>query len=227
MLFIPLVALFFQPDFGSFVIIITVGIILLFISGLDLKYFIWPVLGVLPMFYFAVMRVSYRRDRILAFMNPWSDASDNGFQLIQSLLSVRSGGLFGEGMGLSQGKLYFLPEAHTDFSLAVFAEESGFIGVLMLMLLYGFIIIKGFQIAMRAVDEHSQWISLGVIITFAFSFLINVGVVLGLLPTKGLTLPFVSYGGSSLVALCWAFGVLLNIDKSSQQNKNRSSVFSV
>lgn len=226
MLLVPLATLFFQPDFGSFVIISTVGIILLFISGLNLRYFIWPALGALPMFYFAVMRVSYRRARVLAFLNPWSSASDNGFQLIQSLLSVRSGGLFGEGLGLSQGKLYFLPEAHTDFTLAVFAEESGFIGVLMLMLLYGFIILKGFQIAIRAVDDQSRWISLGVVITFAFSVLINVGVVMGMLPTKGLTLPFVSYGGSSIVALCWAFGVLLNIDKSSQQDKNQSSIFS-
>jgi cell division protein FtsW len=225
LLFVPLAMLFLQPDFGTFVIIFTVGIILLYISGINIKYFAWSAFVVLPLFYFSVMKVEYRRERVLAFLNPWADASDNGFQLIQSLLSVRSGGLFGEGLGLSQGKLYFLPEAHTDFTLAVFAEESGFIGVLLLMLLYGFIILKGFQIALRAIDSNSRWISLGVIITFAFSVLINVGVVMGMLPTKGLTLPFISYGGSSIVALSWAFGVLLNIDKTSQSQQSKSSIF--
>jgi cell division protein FtsW len=225
LLFIPAITLFLQPDFGTFVILFIVGVILLYISGIHIKYFVWSALAVLPLFYFAVMKVSYRRDRVLAFLNPWGDASDNGFQLIQSLLSVRSGGLFGEGLGLSQGKLYFLPEAHTDFTLAVFAEESGFIGVLLLMLLYGYIILKGFQIALRANDPNSRWISLGVIITFAFSVMINVGVVLGMLPTKGLTLPFISYGGSSVIALSWAFGVLLNIDKTSQTQQSKGSIF--
>jgi cell division protein FtsW len=222
LLIIPIIALFFQPDFGTFVILFLVGLILLFISGINIKYFVWSTFVVLPLFYISVMKVQYRRDRVLAFLNPWGDVSDNGFQLIQSLLSFRSGGLFGEGLGLGQGKLYFLPEAHTDFTLAVFAEESGFVGVFLLMLLYGFVILKGFQIALRASDSNSRWISLGVIITFAFSVMINIGVVLGMLPTKGLTLPFISYGGSSIVALSWAFGVLLNIDRVSQAQESKT-----
>lgn len=222
--FIPLLILFFQPDFGTFMIISMVGVLLLFISGLHYKYFISAIVAAIPFLYFAVMKVPYRRARVLAFMNPWKDSEENGFQLLQSLMSFKSGGIFGEGLGLSQGKLYFLPEAHTDFIMSVFAEESGFIGVFLLMLLYGFIIIKGFRIALHTKESYSRWVALGFVITFSLSVVINIGVVLGMLPTKGLTLPLVSYGGTSLIAFCWGFGLLLNINRESASEKEHASI---
>ncbi len=209
----PLLMLLKQPDFGSCLLIVLVAVSLLFVSGLHLKYFAGLTAILLPTFYFLVMQVPYRRARVLAFLNPWKESEDGGFQLLQSLLSFKSGGLFGEGLGLSQGKLYFLPEAHTDFILSVFAEETGFIGFFLLLILYGFVIVRGFKIASQTEDAFSKWVALGVILIFTYSVLINVGVVLGMLPTKGLTLPLVSYGGTSLIAFCFAFGILLNINR--------------
>jgi cell division protein FtsW len=129
------------------------------------------------------------------------------------MLSLYSGGFWGSGLGQGQGKLFFLPEAHTDFTLAVFGEEMGFAGVVAVLLLYSFLIFKGFQISVRAHSKTAQAIALGITITFALHIVINMGVVMGLFPTKGLTLPFLSYGGSSLLMTAAAFGILMNIDR--------------
>jgi cell division protein FtsW len=166
-----------------------------------------------PAFYLLVMRVPYRRARVLAFMDPWADPEQKGFQVIQSMLSFHSGGVTGAGLGQGQGKLFFLPEAHTDFTLAVMGEEIGFIGVVLVLALYGYVVMRGFQIAIRCENPFRKALALGISMTFALSIFINCGVVMGLLPTKGLTLPFLSYGGSSLMTLCLMFGLLLNIEK--------------
>jgi cell division protein FtsW len=212
-LFGPLFLLLRQPDFGSFAIIVFVGVGLLFAFGLKWRYILASLMVMMPAFYLLVMRVPYRRDRVLAFLDPWSDPEQKGFQVIQSMLSFHSGGVTGTGLGQGQGKLFFLPEAHTDFTLAVFGEEMGFVGFLIVLALYGYVILRGFQIASRADEPFRKALALGISMTFALSVFINAGVVMGLLPTKGLTLPFLSYGGSSLLVLCFMFGLLLNIEK--------------
>lgn len=217
----PLVLLLMQPDFGSFAILTLVCVTFLFIYGLKWRYFLTGIGLVVPAFYFLVMQVPYRRARILAFMDPWSDPDQKGFQVIQSLLSFANGGLTGVGLGQGQGKLFFLPEAHTDFTLAVLGEETGFIGFFLVMAIYGVLIIKGLQLSAKTEDRYVRGLTMGLTATFALNVFINVGVALGLLPTKGLTLPFLSYGGSSLYAMAILFGLLLNIER--QQTPQRKS----
>lgn len=210
----PMFLILRQPDFGSFAIIVMVFVGLLFAFGLQWKFVVGAMAIVIPAFYFLVMTVPYRRARVLAFLDPWADPAQKGFQVIQSMLSFHSGGLTGVGLGQGQGKLFFLPEAHTDFTLAVFGEEMGFLGFVAILALYGFVVFRGIQIAVRSEDPFKRSLALGLSLTFALSVFINAGVVMGLLPTKGLTLPFLSYGGSSLVALCFMFGLILNIENS-------------
>lgn len=219
MLAVPMLLLLKQPDFGTFAIVMCVGLGMLFAFGLKWRFILGAMTFVIPVFYFLVMNVPYRRARILAFLDPWADPEQKGFQVIQSMLSFRSGGLFGAGLGQGQGKLFFLPEAHTDFTLAVFAEEMGFIGVLFVLLLYGFVAFRGFQIAFKTDDPFKRAIAAGFSMVFALTVFINAGVVMGLLPTKGLALPFLSYGGSSLVTLCFMFGILLSVEKSVEDDK--------
>ncbi|MCB0361602.1 MAG: putative lipid II flippase FtsW [Bdellovibrionales bacterium] len=218
-LIIPLVLLLFQPDFGTFAICIGVVFLVLFAFGLNWKFIAAGFTLALPAFYFLVLRVPYREARIRAFLDPWSDPAQKGFQVIQSMLAFSSGGLWGEGLGQGQGKLFFLPEAHTDFTLAVLGEETGYVGFLVVVILYGILVFKGMQISLRAQDSFTRAASLGWSLMFGLSVFINVGVVLGLLPTKGLTLPFLSYGGSSLVMTCLGFGWLLSLDRQTRKNK--------
>jgi cell division protein FtsW len=212
MIMLPLVVLLKQPDFGSFMIISLVGVALLFTLGLNLKWLMAAGLAALPALYLLVWNVGYRRARVQAFLDPWSDPAQKGFQVIQSMLSVHSGGLTGQGLGQGQGKLFFLPEAHTDFTMAVFSEEMGFVGLVGLLGLYGFVVFRCFQIALEIQDQFKKLLVLGLTLTFAVSVFINCGVVMGLLPTKGLTMPFLSYGGSSLIILSLLFGTILNIE---------------
>lgn len=214
MVVVPMVMLLKQPDFGSFAIILMVGVGLLFSFGLRWRYIAAAATVILPAVYFLVMAVPYRRARVLAFLDPWSDPASRGFQVIQSMLSFHSGGLTGAGLGQGQGKLFFLPEAHTDFTLAVFGEEMGFVGFLVILILYGFVVLRGVQIAVKVEEPFKKSLVLGLTLSFALSVFINAGVVMGLLPTKGLTLPFLSYGGSSLVVLCFTYGLILNIENS-------------
>lgn len=211
---VPMAVLLKQPDFGSFAIIAMVGMTLLFTFGLNLKWLGFAFASALPVLYFLVWHSPYRRARVQAFIDPWSDPAQKGFQVIQSMLSVHSGGLTGQGLGQGQGKLFFLPEAHTDFTMAVLGEELGFIGLVAILLIYGFVVFRGFSIALKTNDMFKKTLALGLSSTFALSVFINMGVVMGLLPTKGLTMPFLSYGGSSLVVLCFMFGILLNIEMS-------------
>jgi cell division protein FtsW len=154
---------------------------------------------------------------MLAFLNPWADAANSGFQVIQSLLSFHAGGFWGTGLGKGQSKLYFLPEAHTDFILAVLGEETGFLGFLIVALLFIWIVFRGFQIAMLSRDPFNRRLAVGLSSLIGFSAIINLGVVTGLLPTKGLTMPFLSYGGSSLIMMSLACGLLVNIHQSNQR----------
>lgn len=219
MMVAPMMLLLKQPDFGTFAIIILVGVALLFAFGLQWKYIAGAFAIILPAFYFLVMMVPYRKARVLAFLDPWADPAQKGFQVIQSMLSFHSGGLTGVGLGQGQGKLFFLPEAHTDFTMAVLGEEMGFVGFVLILALYGFVVFRGIQISVKSDEPFKKALCLGLSVTFALSVFINAGVVMGLLPTKGLTLPFLSYGGSSLISLCFMFGLILNIENSLESDK--------
>lgn len=213
LLFFPLPVLLKQPDFGSFAVCSFVIFALLFTFGLR---WIWVISGsaiASVSFYALVMQVPYRKARIMAFMDPWATIATGGYQVIQSLLSFYTGGLFGSGLGQGQGKLFFLPEAHTDFIFSVLGEETGFFGVMILFSIYGFLMFRAFQMTAKLKDLKAQVTAMGLSLVFTVQVLINLCVVFGLLPTKGLALPFLSYGGSSVLASCVLFGLLLNIQR--------------
>lgn len=211
----PLGLLLLQPDFGSFVIISGLTFSLFVAFGLRWRFIIGGASVALPVLAAMVMFSPYRRHRVEAFLNPWADPAEKGFQVIQSMLSFYSGGITGVGLGQGQGKLFFLPEAHTDFTLAVLAEEMGFIGFFILLMVYGFLVFRGFQISLHLKRFKDRALALSFSLLIVFSVFINVGVALGMLPTKGLTLPLLSYGGSSLVATALMIGWLLNLERES------------
>ncbi len=208
---LPFMILLSQPDFGSFAILLLVTLTLLVAFGLRWSYLIVSMIMTVIAFIFLILESPYRRARLMSYLDPWSEKNQAGFQLIQSLLGFRSGGLTGVGLGQGQAKLFFLPEAHTDFTLAVLGEETGFIGVAIVLSLFAFLIYRGFQIALRANTVFEKSAVLGLILAFTYSSFVNVGVALGLLPTKGLALPFLSYGGSSIIVMGILFGLILNV----------------
>ena len=212
----PLGLLLSQPDFGSFALIIFVVLLLLFVEGFSWRRFALMAGLLIPSFAFLIIQYPYRLARVIAFINPWADPSNSGFQLIQSLLSVRNGGFWGQGLGAGQGKLFFLPEAHTDFTFAVLAEEAGFLGVALVFLLFGYIFLRSFQIGLGLRRDDQKLMVFGLTFLFGLNSIINIAVALGMLPTKGLTLPFMSYGGSSLICYCLAFGWILNLSKKTE-----------
>ena len=218
-LIVPLICLLHQPDFGAFILLSSVGLTLLFVVGFPQKY----LLGLIAVFLMVagalILKEPYRIDRVLAFINPWEFSDAQGMQLLHSLLGFFKGGLTGLGLGLGQNKLLFLPEAHTDFTLSVLAEETGFLGVSILMILYGTVILQGFKIVSRTSHLYQKTLALCLMLIFTYSVFINVGVVVGLLPTKGLTLPFLSYGGSSLLSQGFLFGILFSIDRQNRKDE--------
>jgi cell division protein FtsW len=200
-----------QPDMGSALTLAAVAIIMLFAAGTRLVYIISIVLMSMPFLYFLVMNVAYRKRRILAFLNPWQDPQNSGFQIIQSWLAFGTGGVFGQGLGEGKQKLFYLPEAHTDFILSVVGEELGFLGVIVIIVMFFLLVQRAMCIAVAAPDTFGRFLALGIAVLFGIEASVNMGVVTGLLPTKGLALPFISYGGSSLLVSLFAVGILLNI----------------
>ena len=202
-----------EPDLGTAVEIFLIALAMVYVAGLHGKYIAFAGLAALPVVYLLIVRVSYRYERVVAFLNPTADPQGRGFQLLQSLIAVGSGGFSGVGLMESKQKLFYLPEAHTDFIFAVLCEEAGFIGgaiLLGLFVIYGW---RGMRTAFRATDEFGRFAALGITVMVLSQALINLGVVLGMMPTKGIPLPFVSYGGSSLLVMLVATGVLLNISQ--------------
>jgi cell division protein FtsW len=202
-----------EPDLGTAIMILLVAFVMLFVSGLSLRYAGYAFLAAIPAFYGFVVRVPYRYQRILAFLWPERDPQHHGFQLLQSLIAVGSGGLTGVGLMESKQKLFYLPEAHTDFIYAILAEELGYIGAVLVLALFAYFGWRGFRAALQAPDEFGRLLGLGATSLILGQALINLSVVLGLLPTKGIPLPFISYGGSSLLVMLLATGVLLNISQ--------------
>jgi cell division protein FtsW len=213
-----------QPDFGTVVVMGLVTFGLLFLSGARLAHLGSLMLVALPAAATLVLASGYRRQRLLTFLTPWKDPTASGFQVTQSFLAFGSGGVFGVGLGEGRQKLFFLPEAHTDFVLALVGEELGLIGTFAIMLLFLLLILKGFQIAGRARDSFGRYLALGITLLIGTQALVNAGVVTGLLPTKGLTLPLVSYGGSSLLMSLVGVGILLSISRDRQGGQDGGRV---
>ncbi|GAB4558253.1 MAG: putative lipid II flippase FtsW [Geothermobacteraceae bacterium] len=200
-----------QPDLGGAATMGVVALCLLMVAGSRLRHLLGVVVLALPFLYFLVMNVDYRRRRIMAFLNPWDDPTGNGFQIIQSWVAFGTGGWFGNGLGEGKQKLFFLPEAHTDFIFAVVGEELGFIGVLVTAAIFLVLVLRGIRTAIHAPDEFGRYLAFGLTVLIGIEAFTNFAVVLGLLPTKGLALPFLSYGGTNLVCTLMAVGILLNI----------------
>lgn len=202
-----------QPDLGTAMIVGGTTITMLFVAGTRVSYLAGAGLFALPIVYNAIVGTPWRLRRILAFLDPWQFRDTFGYQMAASLIAVGSGGLTGQGLGDSRQKLLFLPEAHTDYILAIIGEELGFIGVGFVIAMYILLVLRGCAIAARARDAFGMYISIGVTAMFGLQAAFNIGVVLGALPTKGLTLPFLSFGGSTLVIDLCAIGMLLNISR--------------
>ncbi len=202
-----------QPDLGTAVTVAMVILVLFFAAGFPIKYLAGMIAAAIPALLYLMLAKPYRRKRILAFFNPWEDPKGTGFQIIQSFLALGSGGLFGRGLGESQQKLFFLPESHTDFIFSIIGEELGFLGAGSVVLLFVILIFSGMVIVFRTKDNFLQLLALGLVSLIAIQAIINIGVSIGALPTKGLSLPFISYGGSALLANMIALGFLLNISK--------------
>jgi len=210
-----LVLLLLQPDFGTAATLTMLLFFLLFVAGTRLSYLAVSALAALPMAYMLVTGSDYRMRRLLAFMDPWADRYNVGYQITESLMSFGSGGVTGVGLGEGKHKLFFLPAAHTDFIFSQVGEELGFVGSATLLAVFGVVVWRGVRAAWRAPDLFGTYLAFGLTALIGMQALINMGVVTGLLPTKGLTLPFVSYGGSSMICMMLAVGLLLDISASS------------
>lgn len=202
-----------EPDFGTGVVIVMTIVVILFISGVKMKFFV--KIGLLGLVGVAalILVAPYRLARIVSFLNPWSDPLGSGFQIIQSLYAIGPGGLLGLGLGNSIQKHFYLPEPQTDFIFSIISEELGFLGVLIVSSLFLTIIYRGFKIAMKCNNNFGKYLAFGITFGLAFQTLLNLMVVVGLIPVTGVTLPFLSYGGSSLLITMLSMGILLNISK--------------
>jgi cell division protein FtsW len=202
-----------QPDFGTSVSLALIVAVMVFAAGLHYRYFVGLALAALPAIYIVLVSAPYRRRRLLAFWDPWADPLGDGFQIIQSLVAVGTGGLFGRGIMAGVQKLFYLPEPHTDFIYAVIGEELGLIGATAILLCFCVVAWRGLRISARAEDTFGSLVALGLTTMIAAQAFVNISVVLGLMPTKGIPLPLVSFGGSSLLINLLGMGVLLNISQ--------------
>jgi cell division protein FtsW len=205
-----------QPDLGTGIACAGVAACIFYVAGLRLRYFVYAFgVSLLPL-YFLIFHVSFRRDRILAFMNPYAERQKAGFHLIQSLIAVGTGGITGTGLMEGKQKLFYLPEPHTDFIFAVTAEELGLVGAMFVVILFAIFLWRGMRTSWRTEDLFGRYLAVGITTMVVLQAFINISVVLGMMPTKGIPLPLVSYGGSSLFVTLACVGVLLNITKQTE-----------
>jgi cell division protein FtsW len=220
------VLLLAEPDFGAATVLMATGLAVLFLAGVRLHHLLVPVLVAVAGMAVLAVTSSYRMRRLTAFRNPWEDPFDSGFQLVQSLIAIGRGEWFGVGLGSSVQKLFYLPEAHTDFVFAVLAEEFGFVGVVVVVGLFTLLVGRAFEISRRAADAgltFQSYLAASIGIWVGLQAFVNIGVNMGLLPTKGLTLPLLSYGGSSMLVTLGVLGLLLRIHHETQMS-GRSAV---
>jgi len=202
-----------EPDYGTAISLLLIIGLMVFAAGLNYRYLLGTALVALPLLYIVLISAPYRRRRLLAFLDPWADPLGDGFQVIQSMIAVGTGHVFGKGLMGGVQKLFYLPEPHTDFIYAVISEELGLIGATAVLICFCVIAWRGARIALRAEDTFGSFVALGLTAMIAVQALVNISVVLGLLPTKGIPLPLVSAGGSSLLINLLGMGVLLNISQ--------------
>jgi cell division protein FtsW len=211
---IGLVALILpEPDFGTSMSLLLIAAVMVFTAGLNYRYVIGVGLAAVPAVYVLVMGSAYRRRRTLAFLNPWEDPLGDGFQIIQSLIAIGTGGVWGKGLMNGVQKLFYLPAPHTDFIYSVISEELGLVGATAVVACFCVITWRGLRVALRAPDSFGAFLALGLTTMVAVQALVNISVVLGLIPTKGIPLPFVSAGGSSLLINLVGMGILLNVSQ--------------
>jgi len=202
-----------QPDLGTTIAIFAICFIMFFVGGIKLTHMLSVILCSLPLMYVLVFSVPYRRNRILSFLNPWSDPQGHGFQIIQSLVALGSGGFWGAGLGQGKQKLLYLPAAYTDFIFSIIGEELGFLGTAAIVVLLILFLIQATKISLKANDSFGQLLCFGLISCLVIETIVNIGVVTSLLPTKGLPFPFISYGGTSLIFNMIYVGLILNIGR--------------
>ncbi|MCA9670163.1 MAG: putative lipid II flippase FtsW [Myxococcales bacterium] len=200
-----------QPDLGSAAILMSVTMLLLLVAGTKLSYVLLAALAATPLAYQQIVGTPWRLRRLLAFLDPWAHRRDAGYQMAESLITVGSGGVSGLGLGDGRQKLFFLPAAHTDFIFAIIGEELGLVGLVAVVGVYGLLVLRGLRAAHGARELFGTYLAYGLTTMFGLQALLHMAVVLGLVPTKGITLPLVSYGGTALVASSFCVGVLLNI----------------
>jgi cell division protein FtsW len=205
--------LLLEPDFGSALILTILLYFMLFIGGARVHHLLATGLMALPLLVYVMMKAEYRLRRLMTFMDPWSDAAGSGFHVVQSLIAFGSGQLWGRGLGESRQKLFYLPEAHTDFVYSVIGEEVGLLGALVVLALFGLIIVRGLKLTGKIEEPFDQYMAFGLTILLGLQALIHMGVVMGLMPTKGLVLPFISYGGSAMVINLTEAGILLGLSR--------------
>jgi cell division protein FtsW len=205
-----------QPDLGTGTVLVGTCVVMIFVAGAKISHFVWLGLIGVGGFVGLVLSAPYRIKRITSFLDPWEDPLGSGFQIIQSLYAIGPGGLLGLGLGQSRQKFFYLPEPQTDFIFAILAEELGFIGGSLILILFSLLLWRGIRIALGAPDLYGSFLALGIISMIAIQVMINIGVVTGLMPVTGITLPFLSYGGSSLTLMLAAVGVLLNVSRYSR-----------
>jgi cell division protein FtsW len=204
---------YLEPDLGTAVCIVVIAAVMVFAAGISYRYIIGLILVGLPMAYVLMMASEYRRRRVIAFLDPWADPLGDGWQIIQSMIAVGTGGVFGRGLMGGVQKLFYLPEPHNDFIYAVIGEELGLIGATLVVVCFGVITWRGLRTAVRAPDRFGAFLAIGLTTMVAFQALFNISVVLGMLPPKGIPLPFVSAGGSSLLINLMGMGILLNVSQ--------------
>jgi cell division protein FtsW len=205
-----------QPDLGTAIACAGIAACILYVAGMRLRYFGYAFGAALVPLYFLIFHVSWRRDRILAFLNPYADRQGTGFHIIQSLIAVGTGGITGTGLMEGKQKLFYLPEPHTDFIFAVTAEELGLVGAMFVVSLFAIFLWRGMRASWRTEDVFGRYLAVGITSMVVLQAFINISVVLGMMPTKGIPLPLVSYGGSSLFVTLACVGVLLNITKQAE-----------
>src|SRR5690625_4396922 len=222
--FLPTIGLVFfafglimlQPDLGTGVVLVLTCCLMIFIAGARLLHFVGLSIIGLAGFVFLIVSAPYRIQRITAFLDPWEDPLGNGFQIIQSLYAIGPGGLMGIGLGKSLQKYFYLPEPQTDFIFAILGEELGFIGGMVVIGLFMILFWRGIKIALEAPDQFGRYMAFGIVAMITIQVMINISVVIGLIPVTGITLPFLSYGGSSLTLILCSVGILLNISRFSK-----------
>jgi cell division protein FtsW len=205
-----------QPDLGTAIACAAITACILFAGGLELRYLGYGLMASLLPLYLLIFHVRYRRERILAFINPYADPQRAGFHIIQSLIAVATGGITGVGLMEGKQKLFYLPEPHTDFIFSVICEELGLVGAIIIVALFAIFLWRGMRTALRTQDMFGRFLAVGITSMIVVQAFINISVVLGLMPTKGIPLPFISYGGSSLFITLACVGVLLNISKQAE-----------